>query len=176
MTLEPPGPLVGVTVGVGVGVGVTVGVTVGVAVGVGVGVEPAEQDAPLTVQFWNVPDPLALKPKLADPPAEIVPFQDALVKVWCVPLVARTESQDELIVDEGRSNSTRHPLIAELVWLLIVHLPSKPVPQSEDLTHAAVTAADADDVVTTSSPDSSNKSAPPIKALRRNRILRMTLP
>src|SRR5215211_34073 len=62
------------------------------------------------------------------------------------------------------------------VPLVIVHLPSKPEPQSDVFTHEAVTAAAEAELAVTAIPPSTISKAPPHATRRRLRSLDIVLP
>lgn len=85
------------------------------------------------------PEPVARKPKETEVPGTTVPFQDRLVKVCRPPADVTVASQyDPSSVPAGRAKATCHPVSVSGPLLVMVYVPSHPVPQSAVLTRVAV--------------------------------------
>jgi hypothetical protein len=91
---------------------------------VGVVGEPA-QARPLTVQLVGRPVPLAVKPKLVEAPAAIVPFQAALANVYVLPDTDCVEFHELAIdVPAGKVSCTRQDVMVDEASLVTVTRPS----------------------------------------------------
>jgi hypothetical protein len=78
--MEPLGGLeLGLGLGLTLGLGLGLGLGLLLALGLGLGGWPPPHGLPFTVQFCGIPSPVALKPKVCEPPGFTVPFQLTLV-------------------------------------------------------------------------------------------------
>ncbi|MGX1303338.1 hypothetical protein RKD35_004826 [Streptomyces albogriseolus] len=85
----------------------------------------------MSLQLAGEPEPAPLKPKLTEAPGARVPFQDLFFAVQWVPEEVTSASQAEVTeVPAGKSHSTVQELRLVVPVFLMVHLPSKPEPQS----------------------------------------------
>ncbi len=98
------------------------------------GTEVPSQLPPFSLQWDGEPEPEPLKPKETVAPGARVPFQALFLAVQWVPEEVTSASQAEVTdVPEGKSHSTVQELREVVPVFFTVHLPSKPVPQSEAL-------------------------------------------
>lgn len=103
-----------------------------------------------------------------------MPFQEALAKRWCCPVLVRVESQELLTVEPaGRSNSTTQPLAAASPRLVTVYSAPYPLLQTDDCVNAAVSDAAAADAVRGAS---SRIAAPAVPASSNVREIRIDQP
>ncbi len=80
-----------------------------------------------------------MKPKETEAPGASVPFQPRFLALQRVPELVTVASQAEVtLVSAGKSHWTFHELSVVVPVFLMVHLPSKPLPQSWVLAYVAV--------------------------------------
>ncbi len=97
-------------------------------------VEPPSHGLPLSLQPEGVPVPEPLKPKDTDAPGARVPFQPRFLAVqWFAELVTVASQAEVTLVFAGKSHSTLQVESVVVPVFFTVHLPSKPLPQSDAL-------------------------------------------